>query len=329
MRRGAVALLVLALLGGGGAIAYAAFTTTTSNPGNAFSAAATFGGMRVQTGTYNGNGMNNRPIAVAFQPDVVIVKGNTNQNGVLRSSTMTGDATKPLAGATGLTANLIKTLTATGFTVGTDARVNGAGPRYDWIAFKTYSNQMTAATYAGTGLSQSVNTGFSPDYVITMRAGASAPIQRSRSMGASYRFDGNAAAAAGVNSLDANGFTVGTSNEANANGSTYHYLAWNAVHGLMNEGSYSGDGVDNRSITGATFQPEYAMVRSSANGNNCDRQVHRPATLTAGSSLYFANVANLADAIQNLEADGFQVGTNCRVNTNGGTYYWAAFRTGN
>jgi hypothetical protein len=327
VRRATATLIVLALLGGG-ATAYAAFTATTSNPGNSFTAAASFGGMRVATNTYNGNGLNNRPINVGFQPDVVIVKGNNAQNAVLRSSTMAGDATKPMAGATGLTANLIKSLTATGFTLGTDPRVNAGGVRYDWIAFKTYANQMTVGTYAGNGASQSINTSFSPDYAITMRATASAPIQRSGSMGTSHRFDTPVAAANGITSLNTTGFSVGGSAEANASGSTYHYVAWNAVHGLMNEGSYSGDGFDNRSITGATFQPDYAMVRASTDGANCDRQVHRPATLTAGSSLYFANVANLANAIQNLEADGFQVGTNCRVNTNGATYYWMAFKTG-
>jgi hypothetical protein len=328
VRRVAVAMLVLALLGGSGAIAYAAFTATTSNPGNNFSAAATFGGMRVATGTYTGNGANNRPIGVGFQPDVVIVKGNNAQNAVLRSSTMAGDATKSMAGTGGLTANLIKSLTATGFTLGTDPRVNGSGIRYDWIAFKTYANQMTVGSYTGTGSSQSINTGFSPDYVMTMSALFSAATHRSGSMGAPYRFDSTAASAAGITSLDATGFTVGTAPEANFSGSTYHYVAWNAIPGLMSVGSYAGDGADNRSITGATFQPDYAIVRSSANGTACQRGVHRPATLTAGNSLNFMNVANQADSIQALETDGFQVGTDCRVNTSGTTYYWVAFRTG-
>ena len=41
---------------------------------------------------------------------------------------------------------------------------------------------------------------------------------------------------------------------------------------------------------------------------------------------YFPNVATFASGIQALQADGFQVGTNCRVNTNGTTYNWVAFK---
>lgn len=37
---------------------------------------------------------------------------------------MTGDAAKPMTGATALTANLIQSLDTGGFTIGSDARVN-------------------------------------------------------------------------------------------------------------------------------------------------------------------------------------------------------------
>ena len=88
----------------GGAATFAAFTATTSNSGNSFSAAATFGNtLRVASGSYTGNDTDNRAITdPGFQPDLVIVKADTNQIGVARSSTMTGDASKPLDGTTAL-----------------------------------------------------------------------------------------------------------------------------------------------------------------------------------------------------------------------------------
>jgi hypothetical protein len=234
-----------------------------------------------------------------------------------------------MGGATALTADTIQQLNATGFQIGKDFSVNKNSDRYDWIAFKTYANQMKVGSYTGNGTSQSVGSmGFSPDYVMLLSAGADAAVQSSRTMGTTFRFDETAAAASGVTSLDSNGFSVGNSTQANVNGRTYYYVAWNEINGLMQESSYAGNGIDSRNIGGVTFQPDYVMVRSSTNGNVCDRGVHRPASLTGDASLYFSNLANTTNVIQALQATGFQVGNDCTVNTNSKTYYWMAFRTG-
>jgi hypothetical protein len=256
----------------------------------------------------------------------VIVKGNRAEFAVVRTSSMTGDASKAAAA---LAPDMIQALTPTGFEIGRANSVNRNGTAYHWIAFKTYPNQMSVGSYAGNGGAQSIGgMGFSPDYVMVLPAGADAAVQSSRTMGATYRFDETAAAANGVTSLDANGFSVGDSTQTNANGGTYHYVAWNEINGLMQESSYTGNGADNRSIGGVTFQPAYVIVRPSTNGTVCDRGVHRPASLVGDSSAYFTNLVHAANVIQALQATGFQVGTDCKVNTNGRTYYWMAFRTG-
>jgi hypothetical protein len=320
------ALLVLALSAGTG-VAVAAFSAIATNPGNTFTAAATFDGMRLATGQYTGNGAA-RSIAVPFQPDVVIIKGDTTQNAVIRTSSMpAADNTKPLAGATGFATLQIQSLTATGFNIGTSAAVNGNTLRYDWIALKGYSKQMKVGTYTGNGGTQSIaGAGFSPDYVIAFGTGARAAIHRSASMTSSFRFDTPAAAANGLTSLDNDGFSVGNSAEANSNGIAYHYVAWNEIPGLIKEGSYAGNAADNRPITGATFQPEYVVVKSGASGAACNRAVQRGSSLTGDNTHYFANLGMQPDFIQALQPDGFQVGTNCRVNTNAQTYYWVAFK---
>jgi phosphotransferase system HPr-like phosphotransfer protein len=41
-------------------------------------------------------------------------------------------------------------------------------------------------------------------------------------------------------------------------------------------------------------------------------------------TLNYANAATFANGIQALQATGFQVGTNCQVNTNGSTYFFVA-----
>ncbi len=58
---------------------------------------------RLATGNYTGNGTDDRAITgLGFQPDVVIVKGDVAETAVMRTSTMAGDASKPLVGPTSL-----------------------------------------------------------------------------------------------------------------------------------------------------------------------------------------------------------------------------------
>ena len=86
---------------------------------------------QVISGSYTGNATDGRSITgVGFQPDVVIVKSASTGIAVLRTSSMSGDNTKPMTGATALTANQIQSLTSDGFTVGTDSAVNASSTTY-------------------------------------------------------------------------------------------------------------------------------------------------------------------------------------------------------
>ena len=64
--------------------------------------------------------------------------------------------------------------------------------------------------------------------------------------------------------MGSDGFTVGSNATVNTNATVYHYVAWNEVAGLMDVGTYSGDGADNRNITGVGFAPELLIVKSDA-----------------------------------------------------------------
>ena len=91
-----------------------------------------------------------------------------------------------------------------------------------------------------------------------------------------YTFIGGGSGAANlITSFLADGFTVGSSAEANANGAVYHYAAWASVPGSVAVGSYIGDTTDNRNITGTGFQPEWVVVQS---GPVFSGPVHKPAS---------------------------------------------------
>ena len=320
------AVAIVATLGA----TYGAFSATTSNGGNNFAAAASFGPeLQMATGTYNGNDVDDRSITAGFQPDFVIVKDDNNQVAMGRTSTMPADLSKTLAGGNNLMAGAIKNFDANGFTVGTQTRVNQSGHAYYWVAFKAAAGILSVGTYTGNGTSQSITgLGFAPEYVATMDTQSQRAVQRFTGMTRTFQFDRDAGASGRINSLDADGFTVGSQDEANRNGDVYHYVAFNDVGASIKTGSYSGDGNDNRNIGGVGFQPDYLMVRANHTQATGKEGAHRPASLTGDNSLPFDGSSVTSNQIQAFQPDGFQLGTNPEVNDAGVTFHYIAFRNG-
>ena len=316
------ALVAAAAVGMSGA----AFTARTANPGNSFGAAASFGAFRVVSGGYVGNATDNRVVTgLDFQPDLVIVKADAAQTAVFRSSTMTGDNAKPVAGAA-LAPDLVQSLNADGFTVGTDARVNASGTTYYWTAMKAAPGVMTMGTYTGNGaVSRSIaGAGFSPEYVNVLSAAANTPRGRTTGMTTGFRFDSSTGATNTISSLDVDGFTVGVNADTNTNGTVYHWIAWNETAGQVEKGSYAGDGTGPTAVTGVGFEPYYLQLR--ANDVTTGRPAVARSQVNLFDSLRFDATANEGDAITAIQSDGFQVGANGDVNASGVTYHYVAFK---
>ena len=100
--------------------------------------------VQVLSGQYTGNNAAARPIAVGFQPDVVIVKAVTAAGAaVIRTSTMNaGEAYDWENYGGGPYTTSIQSLDANGFTVGTHATVNLNPVVYHWIAFRAVAGEM-------------------------------------------------------------------------------------------------------------------------------------------------------------------------------------------
>ena len=276
------------------------------------------------SGSYTGDSTDNRAITgLGFQPDVVIVKTDDSKVGVIRTSTMAGDLSKPMTGATGLTADLIQSLNADGFTVGTDDRVNKSGITVYWVAFKAAAGLLRVRTYTGDGLATKTVTGvgFSPELVIVLGDVAKEATFRTSASTTTFEFD-NSSNAAWFSSLNADGFTVGTDDRVNKTSTTYHYLAFNQSAGRFAVGSYAGNGVDGRSVTGVGLAPEYLILREAA-----QKVVQRTESMGTGADTagYFSANPNATNRIQGLEADGFQVGDNNEANGSGNTYVYLAW----
>jgi hypothetical protein len=329
-RRGHVGAAVLAVLAAaaiGAGIAWAAFVGTTSNDGNSFQASSCFyDTQQMSTGSYTGNAVDGRAITTGFKPDLVMVKANTAQVGVLRTSTMNGDVSKPMSGATALAADRVQSLTATGFTLGRNAQVNSNGPIYQWVAMKSGCGLKVGSYTGNGGASRAVSgVGFQPEVAFVTSAGANQAMERFAGMTRSFAFSTGTGATNAITALDSDGFTVGNAGETNTNGTTYHYAAFDDVPDSVLAGSYTGTGIDNSSIGTVGFQPGYLMIR--ANDTLISRSGHhRPASLSGGASQFWAATANSTNGIQALEPAGFQLGTDGSVNALSTTYHYIAFK---
>ncbi len=292
------------------------------------------GVMQLKSGSYTGNGTDNRSIYVGFQPDVVIVDTDDAvdalpREAVMRLSSMIPDRSKDLDGPNAASSNRIQTFDPTGFVVGTDVTVNETGRTYHWVAFQAAPGKLKVSQYTGNGIDNRSITGvgFQPEYVIVLPESTARASHRSSAMPGdiSYQF-ASPGFTDGIQALEADGFQVGLDARVNTGSVDYYYAAWNVSPGEVAVGVYTGDGSTSRNITGLGFFPEEVIVNRSDLGF---RATHKPAStgVSTDRSLLFENRIGEADNIQALLPDGFQVGGNARVNsaTAPNDYYWTAF----
>ena len=101
------------------------------------------------------------------------------------------------------------------------------------------------------------------------------------------------------------------------------------VTAQMTTGSYLGDGAPGRAITGLGFKPDVVLIK----GNDFDA-THTPTSTVVRTSTMPAGLAKpmvldnalIGNQIQSLDANGFTVGNDRRVNQPGINFYWAAFK---
>lgn len=287
-------------------------------------------GFNLMTGSYTGNGSDNRPIDVGFRPEMVIVKANSTQYGVFRTKDMPDDEAGYLSNGAANLANSIQSFHSRGFVIGTDATVNSSGVPYYWVAVaEGGANEFATFSYTGTGVAHDITSlPFQPEVIVVKRNGANAGRFKTTSNSATA----NSLLSIGTNETGSltgflsNGFSVGTGNGANASGSPYYGFAFrNVGTGLFRTGTLTGNGSDNRSITGIGFEPAFVLIKNSTNSVNFAVRC-RFGSFPGDAATDFLNTGFAADAIQAAEADGFQLGTSTAVNENGSTMLYVALK---
>ena len=289
-------------------------------------------GLTLKVGSYEGTGSPQCIRGVGFQPVLVIIKGDTGEFAVWRSSSMKGDSTADFASGQLNIESAIASLDADAFSLGKDETVNAEGVTYYYVAFAD-SPEIKVGSYVGNGREgRSIRgVGFQPALVFLKWDGPRSAVWRSLSHeeGVSSFFDAQGDRTGFIGSLVPDGFEVGSDSWVNNAGgaddpSTYHYVAFKGVPGRITTGSYVGDGSGSREVTGIGFQPDYVWVKRDSDKN---KAVHRPSSLPEDSTLRFEAVANAADEITALLPDGFQVGSESSVNAEGDTFNYVAWKS--
>ncbi|MEK7159644.1 MAG: hypothetical protein AAB766_04065, partial [Patescibacteria group bacterium] len=209
-----------------------------------------------------------------------------------------------------------------------------------WLPFmwpaKAATFQMQTGYYWGSGTDNLSITGvgFQPELLFV--SGESPPsdvvmVWKSSAMAGENTAKANGAdiATDAIQSLDSDGFTVGTNAAVNSSEERYTWIAFRGsdctATGTMCVGTYTGDGTTPRTIT-TGFQPAMAFTKNSAGAL---RGVWATSDVSA-NQYFFATGGGIATGstiIQSLASTGFTVGSNDVVNKSGSTFWYFAFKS--
>lgn len=284
---------------------------------------------QMQTGYYVGDGASKEITGLGFVPEIVIITPNSTagSGAVFKTTAMPQNNVAYLGTASANdTASQIQ-LTTDGFIV-TGELSNTVNVVHTWVAFSgsdcSAGGQLCVGAYTGTGaVSHAIETGFDPDLVLVKQSTAVAANWRSSVMPDNYGqfFMATAEDTTGglFSTLDATGFTVGSTN--NASGGSFYFIAFKEASGVIDVGTYTGNGVDERSISTIGFKPNWVVTKQTG----AVAGVHNSTESYGDNTSYFTDAENTVNAIQALEVNGFQVGTSNTVNADTLTYYYAGF----
>ena len=298
--------------------------------------------MKIYTGEYTGNGIDNTKIHVAGMDEtarlLVMIVADANVSGVWRFADMAGDKSTEMGDNKVEETNLIQGYGNDGnpyFEIGSGIEVNNNGTNYQYIVIEDDGTaDVFFGTYSGDGNDDrnitDVAMGFTPELLFVKSAGARRGRVSITGLGDNslYLTNVSGGAADGIQALAVKGFQLGQSSSVkDIGGETYYYAAFDQVAGFCDVGNYTGDGNDPRvpAITTVGFQADWVAVK----GDRTSYPVihtHDIGDAVDDSYPYFGG--GFANAIESLDADGFSLGNDVTVNENTTDYYWFAFLEG-
>ena len=150
-------------------------------------------------------------------------------------------------------------------------------------------------------------------------------VSRATGQTTSFQFDADTGNAARITSLDADGFSVGTSGDVNTAGQNYHWIAWNRRGGLNEITTYTGTGA--RWADRLHRLPARLRDRAARTTRPPPAAHQRMSSQAAGDSYPFAATGSLTDSITAFNSVDVGLGANGVANTNGATHSLVAFKS--
>ena len=240
----------------------------------------------ISTIIWEGTGSENARTGVGFSPNLVMIRSrensgrNTSVFDTIRGANAELVTTGDSAEATG-DVQLLKSFDADGFTLGTNAGVNGSSEDFvGWCWKESATAGFDIVSYTGNGSNRTIshNLGVKPSLMIIKgRSDASRSWhvwEDTVHTGSTFMYLNSSGA---NNSHDPiwNGteptssvFSVGTDDQSNQNTKTYIAYLWSSVEGYSRFGSYQGNGNTNGTFVWTGFKPAYVMTKAS------DRTAH-------------------------------------------------------
>lgn len=283
----------------------------------------------IATGYYLGKGTTRTISGLGFRPELLIIKSDTAAGQLVwKSSAMPEEVSTYLGVATADNTESQIIFTDDGFILSSALEVNTVNVNYTFVAFAgsdcTVSGNMCVGVYTGDANStQEIDTGFEPDLVWVKRTTALAGTFRTSAMadnyGALFSATANNTNGTYFTTMNSDGFTVGATN--NSVGGVYYYVAFKETDGKFKVGTYTGNAVDNRNITGLGFEPDFVLVKP----DSAVVPAFNTTEMYGDYSSFTTAAASAVNHIQELISDGFQVGTGTSANANGVPYNYFAF----
>lgn len=286
----------------------------------------------IVTGTYTGNGVDNRDITVSpsFAISLVLLKANAVNVAVFSHTGMGADTTAFTNVNTAFSTDCIQSIGSGTFQVGTNAACNANETTYYYVAFgQDGRNDLAIGTYTGSSVTAdnrniSISPSFQPHFCTLSgnNTGTGSRPWLVPNMGADNACAWNNATCSSnrIQQFNADGFQIGSNSAVNTNAITYTYFCFRSGTPATAVGNYTGDGVvDPRTFSGLGFTPLFAMIK---------RDSTDPAAFRFGSqigdSAFVGGTTAAANIIESFTDGAFTVGTNAATNVAGGTYYYFA-----
>jgi hypothetical protein len=216
----------------------------------------------------------------------------------------------------------------------TFATVSALGAVGDCVVSRSYvldvkppvaMGSMITGWYLGDGTDNRPITGvgFQPDLVIVKSERNYCAVARTSTMtgDAAKAMEGSGGIVADlIQSLDSDGFTVGSDNAVNRSGYMHYWAAFRAVSGRMELGTYVGDGTSGRAFAGMPFTPALVIVIPES-----DSPVIHKST-SASQSYDFGKANPMSNCVLDpMLSDGFQIGDDAGVNQAGVAYHYVCW----